>query len=146
MNNLDSKLSNESVRNVHTLIQKIEWACADIQLKINECLNPTPGAIADFSVTTAEKVDSDFVDVIILNIDKIKNHLDDLKNALSQKVITDVDAINVIVDALRTTSGTLQEFLLSNNFNKNTFEMPIMEIQSAIDQIFEEVALVEYAK
>jgi len=91
-------------------------------------------------------VDSDFVDVIILNIDKIKNHLDDLKNALSQKVITDVDAINVIVDALRTTSGTLQEFLLSNNFNKNTFEMPIMEIQSAIDQIFEEVALVEYAK
>jgi hypothetical protein len=39
----------------------------------------------------------------------------------------------------------LQSFLLSNNFFNNTFHLPVMEIQAAIDQIFEEVSIFEYA-
>ena len=86
---------------------------------------------------------SEFVDRVILNIDKIKNHLKDLRKALNKKVITDTTDIEKIISSLQETSDTLQSFLLSNGFFQNTFQMPVMEIQGAIDQILNHVTLVE---
>jgi len=145
MENFNAKLSSESVRNVNNLIQKIEGVCKDIEEGIAKCFELTGDSVAQYSVTTANKVESEFVNVVIDNITKIKLHLADLKKALSQKVIADMGWIDSIVKSLQTTSQTLQTFLLSNNFFNNTFQMPVMEIQSAIDQIFEEVSMVEYA-
>ena len=143
MENFNVKLSSESVRNVNTLIQKIEGVCKDIEEGLAKCLELNGDSVADFSVTTANKVESDFVNVVIDNITKIKLHLEDLKKALSKKVITDITDIEKIIGSLQQTSDTLQTFLLANNFNNNTFQMPVMEIQATIDQIFEEVSLVE---
>lgn len=143
MENFNAKLSSESVRNVNALIQKIEGVCKNIEQNLAMCLELNSGAVAQYSVTTANKVESEFVDRIVLNIDKIKNHLRDLKKALSQKVISDMDGITTIIWSLQETSDTLQTFLLSNNFFNNTFQMPVLEIQTTIDQIFEEVTLVE---
>ncbi len=86
-------------------------------------------SVAQYSVATAEKIDSEFVDRIVLNIDAIKNHLRDLKKALNKKVITDTTDIEKIIGSLQETSDTLHTFLLSNGFFNNTFQMPIMEIQ-----------------
>ena len=83
------------------------------------------------------------MDTVLLNIDVIKNHLRDLKKALAKKVITNTTDIEKIIASLQETSDTLHSFLLSNGFFTTTFQMPIMEIQGAIDQIFEEVSLVE---
>lgn len=146
MENLSTKLSSESVRNVNSLIQKIEGVCKDIEKSLFMSLQLNGDSVAQYSVTTANKVESEFVDRIILNIDKIKNHLRDLKKALNQKVITDMTSITTIIGSLQETSDTLQTFLLSNNFFNTTFQMPVMEIQSTIDHIFEEVSLVKYAK
>ena len=145
MENFNTRLSNESVRNVNALIQKIESVCKDIEKNLAMCLELSSDSVAKYSVTTANKVESEFVDRVVLNIDKIKNHLRDLKKALSQKVISDMDAVTTIIASLQETSTTLQSFLLSNNFFNNTFQMPVMEIQAAIDQIFEQVSMVEYA-
>ncbi len=144
MENLNTKLSSESVRNVHALIQKIEGVCKDIEASLAMCFELSGDSVADFSVTTANKVESEFVDRVVLNIDAIKNHLRDLKKALSKKTITDTTDIEKIIGSLQETSDTLQTFLFSNGFFNNTFQMPVMEIQAAIDQIFEEVSLVEY--
>jgi len=143
MENLNTRLSNESIRNVNALIQKIEGVCKDIEKNLAMCLEISGDSVAKFSVTTANKVESEFVDRVVLNIDKIKNHLKDLKKALAKKVITDTTDIEKIIGSLQETSDTLQGFLLSNGFFNNTFQMPVMEIQGAIDQIFEEVSLVE---
>jgi len=62
---------------------------------------------------------------------------------LNKKVISDTTDIEKIIASLQETSDTLQRFLLSNGFFNNTFQMPVMEIQGAIDQIFEQVTLVE---
>jgi tRNA A58 N-methylase Trm61 len=145
MENFNTKLSSESVRNVNALIQKIEGVCKNIEKNLAMCLELNGDSVAQYSVTTAEKVESEFVDRIVLNIDKIKNHLRDLKKALSQKVISDMTTVTTIIGSLQETSDTLQTFLLSNNFFNNTFQLPVMEIQAAIDQIFEEVSMVEYA-
>jgi hypothetical protein len=107
------------------------------------CLDLNSDSVAQYSLTTAEKVESEFVNVVVDNITKIKNHLRDLKKALNKKIITDTKAINIIVSSLQKTSWTLQAFLLANNFNNTTFQMPVMEIQAAIDQIYEQVSLVE---
>ena len=144
MENFNAKLSNESVRNVHALIQKIEGVCKDIEQNLAMCLELNGDSVAQYSVTTANKVESEFVDRVVLNIDKIKNHLRDLKKALNQKVISDMNSVTKIIWSLQETSDTLQTFLLSNNFFNTTFHMPVMEIQSTIDHIFEEVSLVEY--
>lgn len=143
MENFSSKLSSESVRNVNTLIQKIEGVCKDIEAGLAKCLELSGDSVAEYSTTTAEKVESEFVNVVIDNITKIKLHLADLKKALNQKVITDTTVIERIIGSLQDTSAILQTFLLANNFNNNTFQMPVMEIQATIDQIFEEVMLVE---
>ena len=145
MENFNTKLSSESVRHVNTLIQKIEGVCKDIEKGLAMCLDLNSDSVAQYSITTAEKVESEFVNVVVDNITKIKNHLRDLKKALNKKIITDTKAINTIISSLQKTSGTLQTFLLANNFNNNTFQMPVMEIQAAIDQIYEEVSMVEYA-
>jgi len=143
MENFSAKLSNESIRNVNALIQKIEGVCKDIEKSLAMCFELSGDSVAQYSITTAEKVESEFVDRVVLNIDKIKNHLDDLKKALNKKVITDTTDIEKIIASLQETSDTLQGFLLSNGFFNSTFQMPVMEIQGAIDQIFEEVNLVE---
>ena len=143
MENFSTRLSSESVRNVNTLIQKIEGVCKDIEAGLAKCLEISGDSVAQYSTTTAEKVESEFVNVVIDNITKIKLHLADLKTALSQKIITDTTAIETIIGSLQETSATLQTFLLANNFNHNTFQMPVMEIQATIDQIFEEIMLVE---
>ncbi|MFA6256094.1 MAG: hypothetical protein WC606_02820 [Candidatus Absconditabacterales bacterium] len=145
MENFNTKLSSESVRNVNALIQKIEGVCKDIEKNLAMCFELNSDSVAKYSVTTANKVESEFVDRIVLNIDKIKNHLRDLKKALNQKVISDMNAITAIIGSLQETSDTLQTFLLSNNFFNTTFQMPVMEIQAVIDQIFEQVSMVEYA-
>ncbi len=143
MENFNAKLSSESVRNVNNLIQKIEGVCKEIEEGLAKCFELSGDSVAQYSVTTAEKVESEFVNVVIDNITKIKLHLGDLKKALNQKTITDTTAIEKIIWSLQDTSATLQTFLLANNFNTNTFQMPVMEIQATIDQIFEEVVLVE---
>lgn len=145
MENFNMKLSNESIRNVNALIQKIEGVCKNIEKNLAMCLELNSDAVAQYSITTANKVESELVDRIVLNIDKIKNHLRDLKKALNQKVISDVNAVTTIIGSLQETSDILQTFLLSNNFFNNTFQLPVMEIQAAIDQIFEHVSLVEHA-
>ncbi len=145
MENFNSKLSSESIRNVNALIQKIEGVCKNIESSLALCLELSGDSVADFSITTANKVESEFVDRVVLNIDKIKNHLQDLKKALSKKVISDGSDIQKIIWSLQETSDTLQTFLLTNNFFNTTFQLPVMEIQAAIDQIFEHVSLLEYA-
>ncbi len=143
MENFNTRLSQESIRNVNALIQKIEGVCKDIEKNLAMCLELSGDSVAKFSVTTASKVESEFVDRVILNIDKIKNHLNDLKRALNKKVITDTTDIEKIIGSLQETSDTLQSFLLSNGFFNTTFQMPVMEIQWAIDQILNHVTLVE---
>jgi len=129
MENFSTRLSSESIRNVNALIQKIDGVCKDIEKNLALCLELSGDSVANFSVTTASKVASDFVDRVVLNIDAIKNHLNELKKALHQKVITDTTDIEKIIGSLQETSDTLHTFLLSNSFYNNTFEMPVMEIQ-----------------
>jgi hypothetical protein len=129
MENFSTKLSPESIRNVNALIQKIDGVCKDIEKSLAMCFELSGDSVANFSVTTANKVESEFVDRMVLTIDTIKNHLRELKTALNEKVITDITDIEKIIGSLKDTSTTLHGFILSNGFFSTTFEMPVMEIQ-----------------
>ena len=97
MENFNTRLSSESIRNVNALIQKIEGVCKDIEKNLAMCLELNGDSVAQYSITTANKVESEFVDRVVLNIQKIKNHLNDLKKALSKKIINDTTAIEKII-------------------------------------------------
>lgn len=97
MENFNAKLSSESIRNVNTLIQKIEGICKDIEKSLFASLDLTSDAVAQYSVTTANKVESEFVNVVVDNIIKIKYHLFDLKKALNKKVLTDTKSVTAII-------------------------------------------------
>ena len=143
MEHFNTRLSSESIRNVNSLIQKIEGVCKDIEKNLAMCLELNGDSVAQYSVTTANKVESEFVNVVIDNITKIKLHLGDLKKALNENTITDTTDIDMIIESLQDSSAILHTFLLSNGFFYLTFQMPVMEIQSAIDQILSHVTLVE---
>ena len=139
----NNKISSESLHHVNSLIKKIEWICKSIEEWLAMCLEVNSQSAGSYSVTVADKMSTEFVDVIVLNIMKIRNHLTDLKKALPKWFLSNLNDVENILSGLRTTSDTLNAFLLENNFFFNNFQMPVKEIQSAIEAIMEEVEKVQ---
>ena len=137
--------SSESLRNVDALVKKIEGICRNIEQSLAVCMEINTSSVGSYSTGTAAQIDSEFVDKIILTVQKIKNHLRDLKKALPTSLIRSSQDIQNIVVSLTETAQTLNDFLLANNFFYNNFQMPVMEIQSSIDQILEEIEVLQYA-
>ena len=141
----NAHVSAESLRQVDSLVQKIDGLCKSIEQSLALCMEINSESVGSYSTSTAGQISSDFVDKVILTIQKIKNHLRDLKKAMPKAFIRDMRDVENIVASLNETSQTLQGFLLENNFFYNTFQLPIMEIQATIDQILETVEVVQYA-
>ncbi len=141
----NAHVSAESLRQVDSLVQKIDGLCKSIEQSLALCMEINSESVGSYSTSTAGQISSEFVDRVILTIQKIKNHLNDLKKAMPKAFIHDMKDVENIVSSLNETSQTLQGFLLENNFFYNTFQLPIMEIQATIDQILETVEVVQYA-
>ncbi len=78
-------VSHHSERTINTIVEKIEHLCADIEKSLALCFEISDETVGNFSITTAQKVSSEFVDRVILNIQKIRNHLKELKKVLHSK-------------------------------------------------------------
>lgn len=137
--------SSESLRNVSELVKKIEGICKNIEANLAMCLEVSSDKVGSYSVTTAAQIESEFVDKIVVSIQKIRIHLDELKRALPKSLISTSQDVANIITSLHETSNTLNEFLLKNNFFYNNFQLPVMELQAAIEQIAEEVEVMQYA-
>ena len=65
--------SHESLRKVDSLVQKIEGLCKSIEQSLALCMEINSDSVGSYSTGTAGQISSEFVDRIILTIQKIKN-------------------------------------------------------------------------
>lgn len=129
--------SSESLRNANNLVQKIDSLCQDIEKALAFCLEVNGDQVAQHSVTLTHKMDSEFVDRVVVALHNMKNHLLQLRKGL--KTFTSEKEVQTIVHGLMSSSDNLQQLLHSNNFFYNTFQLLVSEVQIMIDQVMEEV-------
>ena len=143
MNN--SLNSVQSAEKVHALVQKIEGICKDIEAGLAECFEISSRTVGGFCITTAARVDSDYVDRVVLTLQTLQNHLRDLRKSLHKGLVHDKQDVENIITSLQDTSTQLTSFLLSNNFYAQTFALPVAELSAAIDHIYNEMHISAYA-
>lgn len=141
-NSLNNFNARTSANKIIALVEKISATCDALV----SALDITSDAVGNYGGVTLSKVEAqpEFVDVVILNVAKIKNHLRDIKKALRTSFIKDYADLRNIVSGLLETSDSLSALLHSNGFFHNNFEFLMMEIQASIDQILEEVEVFQY--
>jgi ABC-type phosphate transport system auxiliary subunit len=134
---MEKHTSAESLRNVNNLVQKIDSLCKDIEKALAFCLEVNSGAVAEHSIALTKKMDSEFVDRIVVALHNMKNHLNELKKGIRN--FRSTEEMQEVVRSLMQSSDALQQLLMSNNFFYNTFQLLISEVQVMIDRVLEEV-------
>ncbi|MCK9466775.1 MAG: hypothetical protein M0P94_00450 [Candidatus Absconditabacterales bacterium] len=141
MNNLNS-LSPQSINRINVLIDKINSTCDALisALEINS------EKVSTYNLSIVEKMNtsSEFIDLVVKNIISIKIHLGELKNGLNnEKLLYDILDLQNLVSGLQETSDKLNYLLISDNNFNNIYSMAIVEIQSMIQEVLEEIKVGE---
>lgn len=136
MNTLDSFQQRNVITKITALIDKVTATC-DALVSALEIDSKTVATYWWVVISKVEK-QPDYVDVVILNISKIKNHLRDLKTRTW--FITTKSDVTTILDWLYETSKKLDVLLHSNWAFLTTFELPIQEIQESITAVVHHLA------
>ena len=96
-------------------------------------------AVGVYGISLTEKMDTEFVDIILLKVAQMKNHLIDLNREVNKEFAGNQKDVEKIIFSLREVGDNLDNLLLGNGFYRNNFEMPIREVQSLIERVYEEV-------
>ena len=129
-----------SLETANHLVKKIDSLCKDIEGAIAQCMELTGDKVATHSVTLTHKMDTEFVDTVVIALHNMKNHLEELKKNIRN--FKSHEEMQTIIHGLMSSSDNLQLLLNSNNFFHNTFQLLVSEVQVMIDSVLEHVELV----
>ena len=137
MEKLNAKSSSESLWKINKLIDNISQTCD----MLVSALDLNSDSVWIYWINLTEKMDTDLVDIMLMKIAEMKNHLIDLKREVNKEFAGNKKDVEKIISSLREVWDNLDNLLLWNGFYRNNFEMPIREIQTMIERVFEEVYL-----
>ena len=135
MEKLNAKSSSESLWKINKLIDNINQTCD----MLVSALDLNSDSVWIYWINLTEKMDTDLVDIMLMKIAEMKNHLIDLKREVNKEFAGNKKDVEKIISSLREVWDNLDNLLLGNGFFRNNFEMPIREIQTMIERVFEEV-------
>lgn len=127
--------SSESLWKINKLIDNINQTC-DMLIS---ALDLNSDSVWVYGISLTEKMDTEFVDIILRKVAEMKNHLIDLKREVNKEFAGNKKDVENIISSLKQTWDNLDNLLLTNWFYRNNFEMPIREVQTMIERVFEEV-------
>ncbi|MFZ2150804.1 MAG: hypothetical protein WAZ12_00590 [Candidatus Absconditicoccaceae bacterium] len=127
--------SSESLGKINSLIDNINQTCD----MLVSALDLNSDAVGVYGISLTEKMDTEFVDIILLKVAQMKNHLIDLKREVNKEFSDNQKDVEKIISSLREVGDNLDILLLGNGFYRNNFEMPIREVQTMIERVYEEV-------
>lgn len=135
MENVNAKLSSASLWKINKLIDSINQTCD----MLVSALDLNSDSVWVYGISLTEKMDTDLVDILLRKIAEMKNHLIDLKREVNKEFAWNKKDVERIISSLREVGDNLDSLLLGNGFYRNNFEMPIREVQTMIERVFEEV-------
>jgi len=142
MEKFNAKLSSDSIGKINSLVEKINWTCNALlsALELNSM------SVGVYGISVTEKLDSEFVDRVVLNIMNLKNHLKDLKREVNVKVIKNAHDLKNIVSSLTQVVDNLTAVMNENGFFRKTFQMPIDEIKMMVENVMSEIEIGKFQK
>lgn len=127
--------SSESLWKINKLIDNINQTC-DMLVWV---LDLNSESVWVYWISLTEKMDTDLVDIMLRKIAEMKNHLIDLKREANKEFTGNKKDVEKIISSLREVGDNLDNLLLGNGFYRNNFEMPIREVQTMIERVYEEI-------
>ncbi len=135
MEKANAKLSSESLWKINKLIDNINQTC-DMLIS---ALDLNSDSVWVYWISLTEKMDTDLVDIILQKIYQMKTHLIELKREVNKEFAGNKKDVETIISSLKETWDNLDNLLLENGFYRNNFEMPIREVQTMIERVYDTV-------
>jgi len=131
---INSIQSNEKLSN---LINKINETCNALisALEINA------QSIGGYSWWIAHQINTEYIDLLIKNILKIKYHLIRLEKNLNKWLINSQDELKSIVEWLLITTDTIDTICLNDGYFRNQFSFLTNELKELITKILDEIII-----
>ena len=134
MESLNSIQSNEKLSNI---MDKISETCN----ALISALEVNAQSVWEYGGWIAHQINTEYVDILIKNILKIKYHLLRLEKELSNGLISSEDELKCIVGWLLDTLDTINEVCLNDGYLRNQFSFATDELKELIIKMLDEITI-----
>ena len=134
MESSNSILSNEKLSN---LIDKINETCNALisTLEINA------ESVGGYSWWVAHQINTEYIDILIKNILKIKYHLLRLEKELNNWFASSQDELKYIIWGLLDTIDTIDTVCANDGYLRNQFSFATNELKDLITKMLDEITI-----
>ena len=134
MESLNSIQSSEKLSN---LMDKINETCN----ALISALEVNAESVGQYGGWVAHQINTEYVDILIKNILKIKYHLIRLEKELNKWLITSEDELKCIVGWLLDTIDTIDTVCVNNGYLRNEFSFATDELKDLITKMLDEITI-----
>ena len=134
MESLNSIQSNEKLSN---LMDKINETCD----AIISALEVNAESVGAYGGWVAHQINTEYVDILIKNILKIKYHLLRLEKELNNGLVTSRDELKYIVGGLLDTLDAIDTVCANDGYLRNQFSFATDELKDLITKMLDEITI-----
>ncbi len=134
MESANSIQSNEKLSN---LMDKINETCDALV----SALEVNAESIGQYGGWIAHQINTEYIDLLIKNILKIKYHLFRLEKELNNWLISSQDELKYIVEWLLDTIDTIDTVCANDGYLRNQFSFATDELKDLITKILDEITI-----
>ena len=134
MESLNSIQSSEKLSN---LTDKINETCN----ALISALEVNAESVGQYGGWVAHQINTEYVDILIKNILKIKYHLIRLEKELNKWLITSEDELKCIVGWLLDTIDTIDTVCVNDGYLRNEFSFATDELKDLITKMLDEITI-----
>ena len=134
MESANSIQSNEKLTN---LMEKIDETCN----ALISALEVNAQSVGEYGGWVAHKISTEYIDILIKNILKIKYHLFRLEKELNNGFITSQEELKLIVGWLLDTIDTIDTVCANDGYLRNQFSFATDELKDLITKMLDEITI-----
>lgn len=134
MESINSIQSNEKLSN---LMDKINETCD----ALISALEVNAQSVGEYGWWVAHKISTEYVDLLIKNILKIKYHLLRLERELNNWLINSQEELKCIVEWLLNTIDTIDTVCINDGYLRNQFSFATDELKELITKMLDEITI-----
>ena len=134
MESANSIQSNEKLSN---LMDKINETCDALV----SALEVNAESVGQYGGWIAHQINTEYIDLLIKNILKIKYHLFRLEKELNNWLISSQDELKYIVEWLLDTIDTIDTVCANDGYLRNQFSFATDELKDLISKILDEITI-----
>lgn len=129
---LNSIQSNEKLSNI---MDKINETCN----ALISALEVNAQSVWEYGWSIAHQINTEYVDILIKNILKIRYHLYRLEKELNNGLISSQDELKCIIGWLLDTLDTIDEVCINDGYLRNQFSFATDELKELITKMLDEI-------